>query len=120
MSKLNLDVRAVPVAEDRLSLSVAYQNPEVAAALPFQASNGTLLTVVGGGRPYVGICGGRLTVGLRGPACPDAYRHRAVEARIPAARQAARQTAAAVKELRDRINGRKAVWGAVDAFAGGR
>lgn len=104
---VNVDLRVRALGDGRLAMRVAYQNPRVSAHLPFQSSDGTLLTVVGSGRPYAGVCGGRLTLGLRGADCPDEYRSEPVVARLPAGMSAERAMQAArgaVRELRARIN----------------
>jgi len=95
-----LHVNAVPVALDRAAVRVVMQSPEVAKKLPFTASDGTVVGVVGSGRPFIGYVGDKLTLGLRGPGCPDAYRQESVTGTVPDAAQAARSTRLAVKELR--------------------
>ena len=91
-----------------LQARVVMQAPGVCSRLPFRASNDVTLSVVGTGRPFVGIVGGKLTVGLRGPSCPDAYRNSPVVGRVPDAMQAARSVKAAVREFRDVLRAEEA------------
>ena len=113
MSRINVDVRVRALDGGRVAVRVVYQNPSVLSFLPFRASDGTVVTVVGSGRPCVCASRGGLTVGLRGDNCPDEYRSDPAVSPVAGAgvdnAAAAGRVRAAVRELRDAIN---AAWAA--------
>ena len=98
---VHAEIRADDAA---VTLRVVHQAPKATARLPYTASNGVRLAVVGSGRPFLGLVGGVLTLGLRGGQCPDAYRHLPVTARLANAKGCARMTRDAVAEFRGVLN----------------
>lgn len=99
----HLDVRPTP---DGLGLSVRVvsQMPAVAKSLPFTAADGTVVGVVGSGRPFIGFVGDRLYVGLRGPEVSTndpVLSHFRNQNEVA---QAAKSAKAAVSELRHTLN----------------
>lgn len=100
---LFLDVRVEALSPRRLEVNVVYQNPKVAARLPYQAANGTVLTKFPSGRVSVGYAGGRPVVALRGPSCPlGNWRDPAVVEMPDAVRRAA-QIREAIAEFRRKL-----------------
>lgn len=96
MTHIHANIRA---DDARLAMRVAHQGPAVAKHLPFR-TDACDVTCVGTGRPFIGLVGGRLTVGLRGPGCPDAYRQEPVVAAVPDAKRHAAAAKSAVSALR--------------------
>ena len=93
----------VPVQGSLAAVKVIRQSPEIDAALPFEAPDGTLVKMSPTGMPFIGFAGGRLVVSLRNPAAPlrsQEYGGRASDFGTPElAQAAARQTKAALKAL---------------------
>ena len=109
MSQITIHVEATPSPEhpSGVGLRVVHQAPKINGLLPFEAQDGTMVTILPSGRPFAGVVGGRLTVGLRGPQCPDSYRNTPVVCRMPAdipVMQAARRIKTAIAELRQAAN----------------
>lgn len=96
MTHIHANIRA---DDSRLAMRVVHQGPAVAKHLPFHTEDCDI-TCVGSGRPFIGVVHGKLTVGLRGPECPDAYRQEPVVAAMPEARRHAASAKSAVSALR--------------------
>lgn len=96
MTHIHANIRS---DDTRLAMRVVHQGPAVARHLPLHTEDCDI-TTVGTGRPFIGIVGGRLTVGLRGPECPDAYRQEPVTATLPDAKRHAAAAKSAVSALR--------------------
>lgn len=106
---LFLDVRTEALTPRKLGLRVIYQNRRVAAMLPFEASNGVLLTSFPSGRVSVGSTSGRkLVVALRGQSCPTENWHDTAVVDIGEADKAVASIRTAVAELRRRLQERRA------------
>jgi hypothetical protein len=105
--KTLIHVEALPASDNSaLSVRVVRQDDRVARRLPFFASNGVTFRVLPSGRPFAGLVGGKLTVGLRGPG-GEAYAGTPVTSRFGDARQAlqaARDIREGVAELRRACN----------------
>ncbi|MBM4044175.1 MAG: hypothetical protein FJ279_03605 [Planctomycetes bacterium] len=95
----------VPTQGSLAAIKVIRQTPEIDAALPFVAPDGTLVKASPTGLPFIGIIGGRLVVSLRKPGAEplgagEEYGGRASDFGTPAAAcAAARQTKVALKAL---------------------
>ena len=123
MTHIHANIRS---DDSRLAMRVVHQGPAVAKHLPLH-TDGCDITTVGSGRPFIGIVGGKLTIGLRGPECPDAYRQEPVVAVMPNAKCHAAAAKSAVSALRnacraDEISARTAfhkMVASIPAIAGG-
>lgn len=109
MSQIAIHVEAGPAPRNLpgLNLRVVHQTQKVSRLLPFEAKDGTVITILPSGRPFAGVIGGKLTVALRGPQCPDDYRNTPVVCRMPPelpALHAARRIKEATAELRRMVN----------------
>jgi len=100
---INIHVKTKAIDDTHLAMQVVYQRPVTLGHVPFTASNGVVIDVVGSGRPYLGEVNGTLVLGIRGSECPEEYSRRAIRVALSNAIDASKQMTKALKEFRRKV-----------------
>jgi len=100
---INIHVYIKPKDKDHATMRIGYQRPEVTDHVPYVATNGIVIDLVGSGRPFLGMVNGKVTFGVRSVSCPEEYSHNTILTHLYEAEVQVEKVKEALKEFRRKI-----------------